>query len=527
MENQPETEAAGEAIRQEDRARRWLYIRGLETGIATGFVVVAYRLMLERAAVFRIFLFEGLIQKGFPGVGLLFLILAAAALLMGVLIRREPMVKGSGIPQVKGVLLRQFRIRWLEELLLKFSGGVLALSLGLSLGREGPSIQLGAQTGAGVASLSKASEGEKKYLITAGASAGLAAAFNAPLSGVLFALEELHKSFSPLMLTCIMVSSLAAEVVSKYFFGLATVFNFRVGGFLPLRYYPLLLFLGVLCGVVGVLFNGALLRSMDLHDRLIKRDLLKPLPAFLTAGFLGFLLPEVLGGGHELLIDSALGKYGVLFLILILTVKLLFTALSYGSGSPGGIFFPLLVVGALLGRIFNDLLVLGFAFDPGFGINFVILGMAAFFTAVTRAPITGAVLISEMTGSLSHLISLIIVSAVAYGVAEALRSKPIYDAFLDRLLSKGKISRVTYAGEAKKIILTIPVGTGSFLEQRPIEELSLPPDCILVGVLRGTREKFPRPELVLESGDQLSILTEEGRAAELKPLLLQLGEPGT
>ncbi len=526
MGKAPEGKKAGDALRREERARRGLYLKGLATGITAGFVVVAYRLILEKAAVFRTLVYGQAARNGPAGVFLLFAGLAAAALLVGSLVRRAPMIKGSGIPQVKGVLLRQFRMKWLEELVLKFFGGVTALAFGLSLGREGPSIQLGAHVGAGLASASKSPEVDGKYLITAGAGAGLAAAFNAPLAGVLFSLEELHKSFSPLMLTCTMVASLAAEIVSRNFVGLSPVFDFTLKEYLPLRHYPVLVFLGALCGLVGVVFNAALIRSLDLHDSLIKSDILKPLPAFLTAGCLGFLLPEVLGGGHELLMDSALGKYGVTLLILILGTKLFFTALSYGSGSPGGIFFPLLVVGALLGRIFSDLLVLWFSFDPGFAVNFVILGMAAFFTAVTRAPITGAVLISEMTGSLSHLISLIIVSAVAYAVAEALKAKPIYDAFLDRLLSKGTISRATYEEGGKKMVLTIPVCSGSFLEQRPIRDLILPPGCVLVGVVRGKLERLPRPDMVLLPGDLLSVLTEEQRAAELKPALLRLGLPG-
>jgi Trk K+ transport system NAD-binding subunit len=130
-----------------------------------------------------------------------------------------------------------------------------------------------------------------------------------------------------------------------------------------------------------------------------------------------------------------------------------------------------------------------------------------------------------MTGSLSHLVSLIIASSAAYAVAEALKAKPIYEAFLDRLLSKGRISRVKYEERERKIVLSVPVCSGSFLEHRRVRELTLPPECVLVGVLRGKHEKLPHPETVLQSGDALSVLTEESRAAELKPVLLQLGAP--
>jgi H+/Cl- antiporter ClcA len=223
---------------------------------------------------------------------------------------------------------------------LKFIGGSLAIGCGLSLGREGPSIQLGAMLGSGVSQRSRYPRLEGKYLITSGASAGLAAAFNAPLAGVLFALEELHRSFSPIMRTCIMGASIAADLVSRLFFGLRPIFDFPVRQILPLAVYPWLIALGLASGLPGAL---------------------------------GFL----------------------------------FTVLCYGSVVPGGIFFPMLVLGALLGRLYADLLVHLIGLDPQLAVNFVILGMAAFFTAVVRAPITGSILITERTGSLSHLLSLI------------------------------------------------------------------------------------------------------------------------
>jgi len=319
-----------------------------------------------------------------------------------------------------------------------------------------------------------------------------------------------------------MISSLTAELVSRNFFGLRPVFDLRVHDVLPLRLYPYLLPLGVACGLLGALFNLLLLGSQKLYGPL--REDLRPVGALLAAGVLGFVLPEILGGGHALVEHSASGAMGLPLLLLLIAGKMLFTAASYGTGAPGGIFLPMLVVGALFGRLAATLLTAAAGLDPQFTVNFVILSMTAFFTAVVRAPITAAILISEMTGTLSHLLSLIGVSVVAYAVAELLRSPPIYDALLTRLLRGRGLAPLT-GDEAKKVVLNIPVCLGSSLEHRVVGDLELPEDCFLVGILRGAVELLPRPNLELLPGDCLAVLTTDARAAQIKPFLLAMGAP--
>jgi len=403
-----------------------LYGHSLLTGVLAGGVVVGYRILLDRISAYRTAM-QGLLLGW---VAVLFL----CSFGIGWLIHKYPMIRGSGIPQLKGVLLRKMEFHWFPELIAKFIGGIAAIGCGLSLGREGPSIQMGAYVGDGVSAVSKYTHSERRYLLTAGASAGLAAAFNAPLAGVLFAVEELHKNISPRMLTCSFLGSIGGEVVSKYVFGLQPIFNFHLFSYLPVSKYPILIGLGILCGIGGVLFTRALLFALDIHDRYIRNDLFRPLPILLLAGVLGLFLPQVLGGGHELILSSTGEQYGAQFLLLILVGKFIFTSLSYGTGAPGGIFFPLLVIGALLGRLYSDMLVQFFSWDYEYKINFIILGMTAFFSAVVQAPITGSILLAEMVGSLQHFTSLVTVSAVAYISAELFHTRPIYEVFLYRLL---------------------------------------------------------------------------------------------
>lgn len=510
--------------------KRWegptwkLYGRSFLAGCLGGGVVVAYRLLLEMVEELRSRMY--LEVRLFPFSSYFFLALLWALISVGIgwLIHQYPMIRGSGIPQVKGVLIRKLRLRWLPEILAKFAGGVAAIGCGLSLGREGPSIQLGAYVGEGVGTLSRYKGLERRYLLTAGASAGLAAAFNAPLAGVVFAIEELHKSFTPRLLSCVMLGSVGGEVVSKYIFGIRPVFGFQVHSYLPVAKYPVLIGLGLLCGVLGALFNRALISSLEVHDRWIKNDLFRTLPAILAAGGLGFLLPEVLGGGYGLVVSIARGELTLRFILVLVAVKLAFTALSYGSGSPGGIFFPLLVIGALIGRIYSD--VLGsFYLHQEYTINFVILGMTAFFSAVVKAPITGSILLAEMVGSLNHFTSLITISAISYLATELLKTRPIYELFLDRLLRKGILHPVHESIGELKTVLSIPVCADSALEHKELSTLSLPEHAILIGVVRNGVHLFPRNDLELLAGDHLSVLTTELYAPLVKEQLLQAGSP--
>ncbi|MBP3931517.1 MAG: chloride channel protein, partial [Peptostreptococcaceae bacterium] len=176
---------------------------------------------------------------------LIFLILIILGYIVAKQVKKEPMISGSGIPQVEGILTRRLKMNWFRILYNKFIGGLICLGVGLSVGREGPSVQMGACIGEGVSKNLKKLENEEKYLITSGASAGLSAAFNAPLSGVMFALEEAHKNFSPLVLLSAMIASLTADFVSKQFFGIIPSLRFEGMISLPLKYYWTLIILGV------------------------------------------------------------------------------------------------------------------------------------------------------------------------------------------------------------------------------------------------------------------------------------------
>jgi len=247
-----------------------------------------------------------------------------------------------------------------------------------------------------------------------------------------------------------------------------------------------------------------------------------PIFPFIIAGILGLILPQVLGGSHELIDSMVNYSLSLNLLLLILVIKFMFTMVSYGSGAPGGIFLPLLVIGALIGSIYGNVLSDTINFNPVYIKNLIILAMAGYFTAVVRAPITGIILITEMTGSFSHLLSIGIVSIVAYTTADILRSKPIYESLLERMINKGNSK---FKGNSKtKVLIETAVCMGSLLEEKMIKELKWPSDCLLVSIKRGEHEIIPKGDTQIFAGDYLIILANEDKASEIREKLTGTAE---
>ena len=424
------------------RARRipvMLITEGLCVGLIGGFIVLLYRVALTFAGNWLIKILSHI--KGNPfRCAVWFLILMALAWIVGRLVKWEPMISGSGIPQVEGEVSGRLSQNWKRVLPAKFAGGFLCMLGGLSLGREGPSIQLGAMAGQGISRALGRGKREEKFLMTCGASAGLSAAFHAPLAGMMFAVEEIHKTFSIPILLPVMTASVTADYIASHILGLDPVFHFQITEYLPQNYYWLLILLGILVGVSGVFYNWGMLKAQELYRKIpLLKETGRLLIAFLTAGVLGLVMPSVLGSGSGLIVSLTKGEMVLGMVVLTLVVKFLFSAVSFGSGAPGGIFFPLLILGALLGAVFAMTGAEFFGLDPVYINNFVLLGMTGFFTAIVRAPLTGIILLFEMSGSISQMLSLSIVSVTAYIVATLMRSEPIYDSLLKRILKADTI----------------------------------------------------------------------------------------
>lgn len=494
-----------------------IYGYSILVGILSGLIIVGYRASIIFLEKRRISL---LAQYNRSLTSIIIWIASAAALglLVALLVKVAPYITGSGIPQVKASLMRRIQPSWKKELPAKFLGGSLALGVGFSLGREGPSIQLGALTGEAISDLIDRSE-YKRYLVTAGAAAGISAAFNAPLAGVLFCIEELHKNVSPTILTSSLIASFSANAVMWAFYGNAPVFGIKLARVLPLNmYFSSILFIGVLTGIFGRLFNSGLLGFQSLYRRIAVNQTSRLVSAFVAVAGVSLVLPVLTGGGDKLIDLIQHVDFSLWAIVALLAGKMLFTLFCYASGAPGGIFLPMLAIGALLGALSHDLLVFLGA-SPGYMENYMLIGMVGFFTAVVRAPITGAVLITEMAGSFAHFPAFIFVSVIASLVSGLVGNKPIYDALLAQVAPEPSTSE-----SSRPVLLYIPVLEGSILETCTHVQEQLPPGCILVSVEHGEEDLYPNPDLDIQPGDVLRIVVENGKAGSLKEQLIGLGQ---
>ena len=513
-----------EALRflADERAFRLrLFFEGALAGIGVGTVISLFRWVLELTEVYRPRFFVWLETEfpiGFVGWGLLLVLIAW---ILAKFLEMEPLISGSGIPQVKGILLGRIRMNAQRVLALKFVGGVLGIGVGMSLGREGPSVQLGACVGQWFSRLRARPRTEERFLLTAGSGAGLAAAFNAPLAGVIFCLEEITRSFSPLVLMATVAAAVSASAVAGTLLGRGPVFHIEELPLLPVSQYVFLLPLGIFTGILGVLFNRVLIFTMDAYQKSPVQGAAKYLlPLFLSFA-LAFALPEVLGGGSALVDTLIAKKFELSFLLLLLAVKFMFTMLCFGSGVPGGIFLPMLVLGALSGAVFSKLMFAIGVMDETLGASFIVYGMAAYFAAVVRSPITGSVLIMEMTGSFHHMLALIFVSMAAYLTADVLKGEPVYEMLLARLLAaRAKVKQVL---AHHRSIAELIVGEGSRLDGCAISNVHWPKGCLVVQVRRGETELIPNGPLVLQSGDFVYAMTDDSDIETLEELAQEKG----
>jgi CIC family chloride channel protein len=272
----------------------------------------------------------------------------------------------------------------------------------------------------------------------------------------------------------------------------------------------------VAAGLLGVAFNRSLLRSLDLFERLTRW------PAWMTGGLVGLgvgtvaiFAPGAVGGGHRLVERTLAGQLPLLALATFFVLRFTLTMLSYGCGAPGGIFAPLLVLGSEIG------LAIGMVADrflpEGGGAPQVlaVVGMAAYFTAIVRAPLTGIVLMVEMTGNYSLVLPLLAACLTAYGVADFLGDRPVYEALLERDLLRGQKGRPELGGT---LLLDLTIGPGAPFDGKRVRELGLPPGLIILMLRRGLREEVPTADSLLAAGDRLSVLVAPEAAAAL-PLL--------
>ena len=481
-----------------------LTVQGVMVGIFAGLMVCLYRFLLYGSEhVLREYL--TIINGNIIYIILFFIALAIMGILVDWLTKWEVDSAGSGIPQVYAEVKGHMEANWAKVLFSKIVSGVLTALGGLSLGPEGPSVQIGGMAGKGVAKLFKGSKTEELRLILVGSAVGITAAFNAPLAGVIFVFEEINHGFDKTLVFIALVSAIVSDFISKVLFGQATQLTFPVLN-IPLESYWVLIVLGIIIGILGYVYNIGMIKSSDFVSKLKMPSWLKFVLVFMVSGVVALSIPEISDGGHFMMnmLDVAVPSLGMLVLLLVL--KYLFSMFSFSSGAPGGIFLPILVLGAYIGAIFGSVVVPAFGLQHDLIYKFIIISMAGFFAATVRSPITGVVLLAEMSGSTESLVAMIIVSLIAYVIPTLLGNEPIYESLYDRLLlNKNK----EYVRKPSRHVLSeyiVPLDC-NYINFK-IKDIPFPKNAIVVSVIRNGKYIIPTEDFNIRYSDQINILTD-------------------
>lgn len=420
---------------EDNRLSMKIGVLSILTGLLVGGVVSVFRLAIPflSGGIERLIAFG---QESFIHSLLFIFIFALIGLLVSWNVKKEPMIGGSGIPQVTGKLSGKLDFSWFSVLIHKLMGGILTIGSGLTVGREGPSVQIGAAIGQGVAEKSHIDKHNQKYIIVGAAGAGMAAAFNSPISGIMFALEELLKKTSRRGFLSSSLTIITATLVSIALLDNTITITIPISLNLPGKDYPYLILLGILLGLSGVFFNKVILLGKHLYAKWSVSNTVKCVFPFVVTALFLLWDPRLLGSGEHFILMPFDQNVSLLTILYFYLIKLFLLVLAFSSGLPGGIFFPLLALGSLAGNLVGTSLMAGGLIDQNTLLVFTVIAMAAHFAAIVRAPLTGIFLILEMTGgSIHYLLPVALVTFIAYFIAELLNSEPIYESLLAIMLA--------------------------------------------------------------------------------------------
>jgi CIC family chloride channel protein len=427
-----------------------MVVMALLVGLGGGYGAVAFRWLID---FFQHFFFGTLgdwLSPTLVGRYYVIVVPALGGLLAGLIVRWvAPEVKGSGVSSVlEAIALQGGHIRPIV-LVAKLLAASLCIGSGGSAGRAGPIVQIGAAIGSTVSQFFRLSDAQTKNLVACGAAAGIAATFNAPLAGVMFALEVLLVEFGLMHFASVVVASVTASVVRHAHLGDAPAFS--VPPHAPISAWELTAFalLGVGAAFAGISFIRVLFAVEDRFDDWSIPLYLKPMVGGLLVGVMGFWFPQVLGLGCGTIEDMLYNRLSFGLIITLSLLKVLVTAFTIGSGGSGGIFAPILFIGALLGGLFGLVIQ---RWTPGGAVQptYALVGMAALFGAISRAPMTASLILFELTQDYRIILPLMLSTVTSAVIARSLQEESVYTFKLARRgidVHAGKQKTTSYFGD--------------------------------------------------------------------------------
>ncbi len=488
---------------------------GCITGVISGAVVALFTVCAKIVCTFSFGLYNG--GDGPLAVVCIALLAVLCCLLTAVIQTLVPGSRGSGIPLAEGCARGMLRVKWLRTAAAIIAGSILSFLCGMPLGSEGPSVGVGGLIGEGVGKTAKKPVEFRRYLITGGASAGLASAFNAPLMGICLAFEETHRRFSPdLFAATLSTVAVAVSTSQAILFGFGQITYLKtIGvaagaaslGFLTpttphgLDFLYLTLIAGacgIVCAGLGVAFNRAIFAIGKLLSALRSKTL-RLLPAFALACAAGLFIPLAAGSGEGTL-SHITGSTALGLLIALLAVRFCTTALMSGSGATGGLFLPMIAIGGLIGTIVARLAEMC-GLDGAYAANITVLCICAFFAATVRAPITAIVMSVELTASFVNLLPTLVAVSAAMLIAHVSRTDELYENMLGGLMDGSAIDR-------KTITLVGTVTDDSPVAFKTVNNILWPYNSVVTELKRGDAEIVPESGTKLKPNDKIIIRAE-------------------
>ncbi len=413
------------------------------------------------------------------------LILGAAAIgfLASLVLSVSHSCRGGGIPTSVAAIRGIISLKWLKSLLLLPLSALLTFLSGLPLGTEGPCVQMGTALGDGVIACTgkEKHSGWRRYIMTGGASAGFSIATSSPITAIIFSMEELHKHFSPLLLTVASVSVTGAQITMRILsaLGIGSVGMFHISTLNALSLS--LIFAPVIIGLVAGAFSILFTRLYHLIDKLM-RLVLKKLSVrivfpilFASASVVGFFLADALGSGHSLIETLFSGKCAWYLLLLMFIVRAIGMMLSNTAGATGGVFLPTLAFGAIIGSLAAEAMIAFGWIGEEHYILMVVFGITAFLGATSRIPLTACVFAIEALGGINNVLSLLIASTAALLVVEMSGLEDFTDTVIE-----AKVHRITKGKEASIFVVPLEVKKNTFVVGKELRDVLWPNSCVVV-----------------------------------------------
>lgn len=522
-----------------------LILISMLTGLFAGVVVTFYNVLanIGEGSAEKLY---SLIKDNPAFVPLLISGLAAGAVVIGTLVRFVPMIRGSGIPQIEGAARGIVRFKWYVTMCSMFAASLACIFLGLSAGAEGPSLEIGGCAGEAVGVTLKRSQMTRRLQIASGSSAGLAVAFNAPVTGLVFAMEEAFRSFSPQVFLCAAISVITALFTRNAIrpaIGYGTGFtfdSFRFASFkfngAGLAFCGWALLAAVIAALIGVGFYYAVYACKALFKKFrCFHGAVKYIVPFVLAGAFGLITLYATGGGHSLI--DALGSDGTgsisvtkvfgasvaVSLIIIVLIRFIAAVLNMGCGVPCGVFIPMLAIGAGVGALLSMLFQKG-GMSAEYGDYLVIICMSVFFTAIVKAPITGIVMVFELTGQFTNFLPALLGIAAGYLISRLFKTEPIYEKNLQMFIAEEKLYE-----NVKKERVAVVVQPDSTADGARVRAVIWPTNGLVVELITADgRKTVPDGETIISAGETLVFECETASREELFKYLYEIvGKPKT